>query len=224
MYSSFLCFVWTLSLCAQEEILRFEFTVEGAQLNVGQKYYLESVKDTLQVDHLQLYIGQLSFWKAGQEVYHLEKEYHLLDVTNDASLALTYPSAIDFDQIRFRFGVDSLTNAAGAQGGDLDPTQGMYWAWQSGYINFKLEGVSPICPSRNNRFQYHLGGFQAPYATSQMIQLKVKKTENLFIDFPLEGLFESLNIREAYQIMSPRTAAVELAELVAELFKVAYEN
>lgn len=221
---SFLGFLWTTNVPAQQENLLFNFTFQEQALNLGQKYYSGELNDTLQIDRLKLYIGQLSFWKGNQEVYRLEKEYHLLDASNEASLEITYPPGVDFDQIRFRLGVDSLTNVAGVQGGDLDPTQGMYWAWQSGYINFKLEGTSPICPGRNNRFQYHLGGFQAPFASSQEVHLNIEDLERFKIDLPVDGLLEVLDLREAYQIMSPRKTAVELSEWIADLFKVSYED
>ena len=71
-----------------------------------------------------------------------------------SSLALQIPSNIPFSKLKFQLGIDSLTNVSGAMGGDLDPTKGMYWTWQSGYINMKIEGKSNSCKTRKNQFQF----------------------------------------------------------------------
>ncbi|GAB5555234.1 MAG: hypothetical protein Sapg2KO_48250 [Saprospiraceae bacterium] len=214
----------TANLNAQQKSLQFDFTVQDQTLELGVKYYCASIADSIQIDRLKLYIGHLAFWKGNKEVYRLEQKYLLLDAEAPESLSIAIPSSIDFDQIRFQFGVDSLTNVAGVQGGALDPTQGMYWAWQSGYINFKLEGETPVCPARNNRFQYHLGGFQAPFGTAQMVQIEIPDSTAMHIHLPLEELFKQLDLRNQYQIMSPRKEAVQLAEVIADLFKAVYED
>ncbi len=50
--------------------------------------------------------------------------------------------------------------------GALDPSgnmeDGMYWGWNSGYIFFKMEGISsaaPVDPSGQNKYRFHIGGF-----------------------------------------------------------------
>ena len=80
------------------------------------------------------------------------------------------------DKIKFNLGIDSLTNVSGVMGGDLDPTKGMYWTWQSGYINFKMEGSSAVCPTRNHEFQFHIGGYQDPFYAMQTLELEVKNS------------------------------------------------
>jgi hypothetical protein len=62
------------------------------------------------------------------------------DENDSNALCLEIPDDIEFDAIQFNLGLDSLTNVSGALGGDLDPTKGMYWTWQNGYVNFKLQG------------------------------------------------------------------------------------
>ena len=57
----------------------------------------------------------------------------------------------DYNQITFTIGVDSLrsTMDVSKRPGVLDPAQGhdgMYWTWNSGYIFFKMEGISPAAP------------------------------------------------------------------------------
>lgn len=40
--------------------------------------------------------------------------------------------------------------------GDLDPLNGMYWAWNSGYINMKIEGITPKCQDATIYFNFIL--------------------------------------------------------------------
>lgn len=67
------------------------------------------------------------------------------------------------DQTAFFFGTDSLTNVSGNIDGPLDPINGMYWAWNSGYINFKLEGYWGT--HYDQPIEFHIGGYRKPYAT-----------------------------------------------------------
>ena len=70
-----------------------------------------------------------------------------------------------YKAISFMVGVDSTRNTmdVSRRTGTLDvggTAKGMYWAWNSGYIFFKMEGKSPVIPdSSANSFFYHIGGF-----------------------------------------------------------------
>lgn len=126
------------------------------------------------------------------------------------------------DKLVFLLGVDSLTQAAGALGDDLDPTQGMYWAWQSGYINFKLEGKTPRCPARNNAFQFHLGGFVAPDASGQRVEIALEAGQkDIVIAFAVDQFLGLVDLQETYEVMRPCAKAVELSKAAAGLFILA---
>jgi len=147
----------------------------------------------------------------------------LIDIENSESLAVNFGTeekqSLKYNNIRFNLGVDSLTNSSGAFGGDLDPTNGMYWAWQSGYINFKLEGVSKACPARKNAFQFHLGGFLGEHNALQKVHLNISDKESK-IEFPIDQFLEQINLKEQYQIMSPSAEAVIISKTVADLFTI----
>jgi hypothetical protein len=64
-------------------------------------------------------------------------------------------------------GVDSTRNVSGAQTGALDPTNDMFWTWNSGYIFVKMEGTSTSAPS--NDLTFHIGGFQSPNNTIRTV-------------------------------------------------------
>jgi hypothetical protein len=63
--------------------------------------------------------------------------------------------------------VDSARNVSGAQKGALDPNNGMFWTWNSGYIFTKLEGYSP--QSSSGGLVFHIGGFKSPDNTIRTV-------------------------------------------------------
>jgi len=140
--------------------------------------------------------------------------YQLVNAENDKSLQL------DFEEIgsnTFYLGVDSLTNSNGAMGGDLDPTKGMYWTWQSGYINVKIEGKYSGCNTRNNKFQFHLGGYQNPFQTIQKIEIENQNTKTLILD--IAPMIKQAVDSNWCEIMSPGNEAVQLSNTLKSGFK-----
>lgn len=190
-------------------------------LQVDKSYFINE-KDSITISSFRFYLSQLEFIKANGERISSSKKHFLIDLEDPQSLNLS-PSKMDLSQfvaISFLVGVDSLTNASGAQAGDLDPMNGMYWSWQSGYINFKLEGKSNLCPARKNKFQFHLGGFLAPYKPIQKVVLQTAAAESLQIKFDIAKFIEGCDIKTNYQIMSPSEESVELSKIAASLFRI----
>ncbi len=211
-----------LAQSAGERIL-FHPTMNEQAMELGQSYYSITLEDSIQFDALKFYISDVQLYYQDQLVLSLEKTHHLIDLENPESLTIELnpnkDSILTYNNIRFNLGVDSLTNSSGAFGGDLDPTNGMYWTWQSGYINFKLEGLSKACPARKNVFQFHLGGFLGDNNAIQKVRLETSKKEQN-INFAIDKLLEKINIKEQYQIMSPSIEAVEISKLVADIFTI----
>lgn len=198
----------------------FSATTNDGNFELNQAFKVTGSDDSLELSTFKFYISDLTFWNNEELVYTCGKKYHLLDFEKPASLSFleNVPSSSAFSSIRFNLGIDSVTNAAGALGEDLDPTNGMYWTWQSGYINFKLEGNSEMCPARNHFFQFHLGGFLFPYAAWRKVNLKLDDTSSIQIKFDLSEFFHQVNVAETYQIMSPSKQAMKLIDLASTLF------
>ncbi len=178
--------------------------------------------DSMAILTLRFYLGNFVFYKNGKETGQDNSGYHLLDMEDENSLSIVLkPSnGVNFDAIRFTLGTDSLTNVSGVIGGDLDPTKGMYWAWNSGYINLKIEGYAAKCPTRNHQFQFHIGGYMPPFKTVQMIELTGLKQLEIVVDMELSVFFENVDLGEAHNIMSPSEAAVQLAKLMPKTFRI----
>lgn len=218
------CFlVWlSLPVFSQTGTYTVHCTVNyhNQKLALDKSYWNSSVQDSIRITTCRFYLSQLSFWFENKKVYDFPKKHYLMDVEDEESLNLKLPldGLPEFDEFHFILGVDSETNAGGAQGQDLDPINGMYWAWQSGYIHVKLEGTSMACTTRNHEFQYHLGGFEFPNNTVQHVILPANKNHQPELILPLDDFFHYLDIRAKANIMSPGQEAVEMSKRFAHLF------
>lgn len=190
----------------------FSTIMNGVPIELNKSYYLKLLKDSVIITNLKFYISNLELYDNQMLKLKYEKKYILIDVEKPDTYIINYDG--NFNRIKFQLGIDSLVNVSGAFGGDLDPTNGMYWTWQSGYINFKLEGVSKSCKTRNNIFQFHLGGYQQPYKTLIQMDVTYKKNEVIHID--VSSFLEKINLTELNEIMSPCDNAVKLSGILSK--------
>lgn len=214
--------LYSISIFAQSNTFAFHPTFSNQTLK-ADSYYKLNVTDSVQITSFKFYISQLELINDSKTVWKEKASYHLVDAFNEKTLALQIPSNIIFTKLKFQLGIDSLTNVSGAMGGDLDPTNGMYWTWQSGYINFKLEGNSNLCKTRHNEFQFHLGGYQTPFNCLQTVFVQVKSNSNIKLNIDIEKFFQYIQLSQLNHIMSPSKVAVELSEKITETFRVSYE-
>ena len=217
---------FSLSLTAQNKGgLKLHFvhpTGDGKMLQLDSGFVFNQ-KDSMVIHSLRYYISDIKLFQNNLEVYS-ENGYHLIDLSDASRLniALELIKGIQFDEISFNLGIDSATNTAGALGGALDPSKGMYWSWQSGYINLKLEGKCNVCPQFGHQFQYHLGGYLYPNLAIQNIRLKAnrKSGTELNIALDLEQWLLQLPFSVQQHIMSPSKNAVQISIAAAKAFKV----
>lgn len=185
------------------------------------KFHLKSVtKDSINIETFKFYISDLKLKLNDQLVYENKHLYKLIDLSDDSTYtASTYvPSHLLFNSITFSIGVDSITNKEGIHSGDLDPTKGMYWTWQNGYINFKLEGKCSLCMTRNNEFQFHIGGYQFPFSSIQTINLLAEPQKNIYVDIDLRKLIELNDLVNENNIVAPSKEAVLFSNQIASVF------
>ncbi len=192
--------------------LNFSLLFGKEKLELDKEFYSNS--DTLQFQTIRFYVSNVKLYKQNKETVLLKK-YHLVDLENPTSLFIPFQNENNWDSVSFEIGIDSVTNSNGAMGGDLDPTNGMYWTWNSGYINVKIEGKSINCGARKNKFQFHLGGYQSPFATLQKINTPINNN-TILVDF--ETLFSNTNLQTTHTIMSPGKNAVDFSHLFSSSF------
>jgi hypothetical protein len=189
------------------------------QLVLADTWYSLKNGDSFQVKTLRFYLTHFRLLHNGKQVWAENNSVHLLDVSKPNSLQFTLNilENLQFDQLIFDLGIDSATNVSGALGGPLDPTQGMYWSWQSGYINLKLEGIT----NRNkthDKFEYHLGGYLFPNLSLQTIELSVDRKDSIDIAIDLSRFFKQIDIKSQPDVMAPGAEAVRLSKVAASIF------
>lgn len=217
--SSFLLFVCG-TLLAQS--LRFQPSFHQLPL-VLDSTYVTAQGTPVTVSMLRFYVSNVQLLSGDKVVWQEPNSYHLVDMADSASLRIALPSNVTANRLSFLLGTDSLANVSGAMGGALDPSKGMYWAWNSGYINFKLEGTSPVCASRNNQFQFHLGGYAYPNATVQQVSLKLSHA-SVIVEVDVAQLLATIDLKTLSKVMSPCAEAVALSKQAAAIFRVKDEE
>jgi hypothetical protein len=125
---------------------------------------------------LRYYVSNVALHRADGSVYQ-QKMPVLIDHDNDAmtSVRLNSVPLGTYTSVSFILGVDSVDNVSGPREGALDPLNGMYWTWATGYIFFKLEGTSAASSQPKNIIEFHLGGFEAPYNNIRRVELPLRR-------------------------------------------------
>lgn len=177
----------------------------------------------LRIEIFKTYISSVAFFNNDSLVFREENSFHLLDSDHPESFqfGIPIPEKQSYNKLMFNIGIDSVTNVSGAMGGCLDPTKGMYWTWQSGYINTKLEGKCSTCPSARKEFQFHLGGYQLPFNPLQTKELRVTDNESIEVKIDLEHFFNAADLTSRDHVMSPGADGLHLSEILRDCFFIA---
>jgi hypothetical protein len=157
--------------------------------------------------------------------------YFLVDEDDDASKSIEIPNvpAGDYKSVSFTIGVDSLRNVSGAQTGALDPANGMFWSWNTGYIFVKMEGASPA--ATGNDLTFHIGGISTQVNTIRKVTLALTNENitvrkniapeiHLFVD--LNKMFSGVNTIDFATLSTTMGDAnsVKVADNYASMFSV----
>ena len=183
-----------------------------------QHVYLTQNKDSISFSTLKIYFSDFRFKdKISGRITSIDTLifYDLADSSthsffNDLNLS-------NYESVAFTLGLDSSKNVSGELENAYDPLLGMYWAWNTGYINLKIMGESSAVPTNSHEFEFHLGGYRSPFATAQTIQIDLN---DQYIYFDLEKLFsESINLTKNHHIMLPCKDAFLISQGISACFK-----
>ncbi|WP_308005314.1 MbnP family protein [uncultured Chryseobacterium sp.] len=220
MKKNYFVFIFLASvnfLFSQNVVTGIQFSPVWAseKLEIEKKYTLKD--DVVSISKLKFYVSDICFKKSGKTVFKTPEKSYLIDSENRLKIDFDKNSTEDFDEIQFNIGIDSLTNVSGAMGGDLDPVNGMYWSWQSGYINFKIEGNSERSGAVHKDFQFHVGGYLKPFETLQTVILPLKRNQNIiFVD--VSRFLSEIDLNKTHSVMSTGENAVVLARQFQKIF------
>ncbi|MBI3519442.1 MAG: hypothetical protein HY062_08820 [Bacteroidetes bacterium] len=192
----------------------------GASTLSGDSTYQLTPTDSIHITGCRFYISGIELLDRTGSLWKDPATAHLMNAFNEKTLSVLIPENIPYNRIKFNLGIDSTTNVSGALGGDLDPTKGMYWTWQSGYINFKLEGNSNRCKTRHNEFQFHLGGYQHPFNNLQTVFIEALPKQQVHIQIDIHQLINQIDLSQQHHIMSPGQEAMDFTEKIIHSLKI----
>lgn len=200
--------------------LQLNFHEESLVLK--DKKYVTKTNDTVVITKMKFYLSDIVLESEDGTQYKESNSVHLVDAENLSSLKFDLKNVPDvkIKKIRFNIGVDSLTSVSEKFDGDLDPSLGMYWAWNTGYINMKLEGKSSSCTNVKKEFQFHIGGYLPNQNALQEIELKIDGNQMIHIDVDLSKWLDSLHLKEINSIMIPGEKAIAMASTYKNMFEI----
>lgn len=199
---------------------KIHFTAHDGAKNItpNPEQYLDTDSSSIGLKQLKFYISAIRLEDADGKIWRENDSYHLIEIGVSNDLALPMPANFKPVACEFNVGIDSITNVSGAQTGDLDPMKGMYWTWQSGYINVKLEGIY-----KGNEFEYHLGGYAGQQLSLQHFKARATAHE-LSVQIDLADFLSKFDQTNLKHIMSPGKNAVMLSGMLIQSFKVAVND
>ena len=205
----------------------FEITVlpvfDGRPLVPDSSRYVSEKGDTLVIEAFRFYVGNFCFYKKGRR-HRLDHSYYLIDASKPQSQNISLAGlSASFDSLAVTIGVDSTASVSGALSGVLDPAAGMYWAWNTGYINAKLEGRSRQCPALHNAFEFHIGGYRAPYKACRVVMLKPGNTagkSSIIIEADAARMLKNIKLSEKNSVVIPGKDACMIADNYAGMLSI----
>jgi hypothetical protein len=201
----------------------FEPCFENEPLVLVNKMYKTSSGDSLFIDLFKFYMSTVSF-KIGGKWHPIKKSYYLVNAeeATTQTISLELPNGT-IDSLKFLIGVDSITCVSGNMEGDLDPIKAMYWSWNTGYVNAKIEGRSNSCKTIHNVFEFHIGGYMAPFNTLKTVSLKTGPGNTFRVKVKVDRWFngkEKIHLSNVNSIVTPGKEAVMMANNYKNMFEI----
>ena len=220
---------------ATETGLQFTFKnmVGNEPLELQTKSYKNTNGDDFFVDVYRYYISNIVLTTATGEEYKEPESYHLIDHSKGGSLSFKIEGAPtgEYSKISFLIGVDSARNVSGAQTGALNPTNNMFWDWNSGYIMAMFEGRSAQS-GFDSLLSFHMAGFSGKEGSIRAITLQLpekaivsnKNLSEIVIKADVAEWFTSPNtisFNQTYIVVGGPEAKM-IADNYADMFSISH--
>ena len=196
------------------------FTTAYTQSSSKATFFLEAdmdhnyLPDTIHISKCSVYLSNFKFYQNEKLVFTDPEKAYLIDLIAPIPLNFEIPAQVKYNRVVFDVGIDSLTNVAGILTGALDPRNGMYWSWQSGYINLKIEG--DIRSKNSKSFQYHIGGYAVKLNALQTKSFDISAGNSYIFNFSIMPLLTNCHKNNLFELMSPQLKAVQMAKVFAD--------
>jgi len=189
-------------------------------INCTFKLSLPSQQDSFQLEVFKCYLSNFRFYSQSNELIFTDSNAFLIELSDSVlthTITIDCPVNVTPKTIVYSIGLDSVSNTSGALSGALDPLNGMFWTWQSGYIHLKLEGTFFKTGRPKTALEFHLGGYRWPNATLIDKQVDIKY-ESIIVDIQLSIFLKHLNKGLSTKIMSPGPLAKQVFNTISNSF------
>ena len=163
---------------------------------------------SIRIDKLRWYVSLPPAGKKGLKAW-------LLDLADSASLDQQMSRPVN-NKISLLFGIDSTIQVGGVGTGALDPLLGMYWTWQTGYVQWKMEGAIRV-DGVESPLELHLGGFDGATKSQSMLSdyLIYPTTNSVIAQWDISPFLAEVVRRKKFGVMSPSPIAREYCRIIA---------
>lgn len=214
-----LFFIWLGTAAAFAQAVRFKTVFSGEPVRWSQQGYTSAHSQNIRFSDFSFYLSAFSWYQGEEKAIHEHQRVELLRADSESD-SMVVSGPFRPEKLCFRFGLDSTTQVSGRTDGALDPALGMYWAWNTGYIQCRLEGYSPDSKGKRGKFEFHLGGYSEPYATDFKVCLNMPAGTGLLeVQVDLKPLMDAVSLKKNWSVLSPGAEAWELSRLIGLSFQ-----
>lgn len=175
--------------------IHFENQMDGSPLVLSNVQYKNGLGTSFNVNTLKYYISNIALSKSDTVAAVLFDNYELIDQENEASKLVTLSAVPNdtYNTLRFAIGVDKERNHSGSQTGDLDPVNGMFWTWKTGYIFLKHEGMYTDSTGASKMLSFHYASDAAYTEVVLPITAMVVKgvERHIYVTFDLNKVYKA---------------------------------
>jgi hypothetical protein len=216
------CLSFQIKINKKDVPVSLHLNFQNEPLVLKDKKYVTKTNDTVTITKMKFYLSNIVLELEDGTQYKESNSFHLVDAETLSSLEFYLKNVPDIKikKIGFAVGIDSKNSISEKFDGDLDPALGMYWAWNTGYINMKLEGKSSSCTNVKKEFQFHIGGYLPKQNALQEIELKIDENQIINIEVELSKWLDSLTLKETNSIMIPGENAMAMARIYKNIFEI----
>lgn len=210
-------------------IIKFKHKVGNQSLTLFDSTYMNSFSEPFVVNKLKYYVSNITLIGSDNNASIFRKYSYLIDEADSSSKEIPFYSGKEkIKAIEFTIGVDSTKNFSGVQTGTLDPINGMFWTWNSGYVFAKLEGTSDSSHAPMQSFGFHVGGYKGNENAARKIRLTINSSlesiKEIIIEVDILKWFNGVHgtsISQTPISHQPGKLAMKLADNVATMFSIA---
>jgi hypothetical protein len=188
-------------------VVHHQVTLGDAKVVLGEWQKSDS-NVSVRIDKLRWYVSLPPAGKKGSKAW-------LLDLADSASLDQQMSRPVN-NKISLLFGIDSAIQVGGVGTGALDPLRGMYWTWQTGYVQWKMEGAIRV-DGLESPLELHLGGFDGATKSQSMLSdyLIYPTTNSVIAQWDILPFLAEVVHQKKYGVMSPSPIAREYCRIIA---------